>query len=356
MKILFVEADTAAELSTSTHLMRVPAAAISRTGVHQARVIHRDQFLKEPVDLWPDLCVFERLLLAPFTEKIKEYKSAGISTLVRFDDAYHLLPSYISSAALWRKSLVGVPQPNGSLAAAKMDISAMKQFREGLGVCDAASTPSRLLCQDYERFAKKMFYLPNYVDLGNPAWTEPKPKHEGIIIGWGSGGTHKQSVRDSSLLPALSIICRKYPEVKIMICGHEEWVKKQVANRVSEDQLITQGWVPNEEWPRTVAKFDIGLAPLAGAYDDRRSSVKVQDYAILGIPFVCSDRPPYRDVQGGIRVTNKTKNWVRAIRSIIERESTRERLSSFGLRWGRTRGISQNISKYLNMMTEVLKE
>ena len=356
MKVLFVAADTEQEWSTSGWLCAIPAAAISRTGKHSARVIHRNEFLKEDITEIPDIIMFERLLLKPFVDKIREYQAAGSRVIARFDDNYALLPAYIASHALWRQSLVGIKNKKGELQQAKMDISAMKQFREGLGVCDAASTPSRLLCKDYERYAKKIFYLPNYADLGNPAWTEPKPKHEGIIIGWGGGGTHKQSVRDSSILPALSIICRKYPEVKLMICGNEQWAKDQLKQRVSEDQLIFRDWVPNEEWPRTVAHFDIGLAPLAGSYDDRRSWVKCVDYMIRGVPFVASNRPPYQSCRGGIRITNKRKNWVRAIETLLNKKSTYDRLSKIGrdFAWKYT-GIQSHISVYLNVMTEVLK-
>jgi glycosyltransferase involved in cell wall biosynthesis len=124
---------------------------------------------------------------------------------------------------------------------------------------------------------------------------------------------------------------------------------------IPEEQLIFQGWVPNEEWPRAVANFDIGLAPLAGSYDDRRSWIKVLDYAVMGVPFVCSDRAPYSGVQGGIRITNKRKNWIRAISTLIEKESTYKRLSEFGRTWGWRQGIAQHISGYLQMFEEVLK-
>ena len=359
MKILFVEADNEMELSTSVWLCRLPAAALNRTGKHTAMVVHRDQFLQEPVDKWPDVVVFERLLMAPFVEKIKEYQAANIKVIARFDDAFHLMPSYIGgSYALWRQSIVGVKEKEGKLIAAKMDVSALHQFREGLGVCDAASTPSRLLCQDYERFCKQIFYIPNYADLGNPAWTAPKPKHDGIIIGWGGGGTHKQSVADSSILPALQIICRRYPEVRLMICGNEKWVKDRLANDIPQEQLIFKDWVPNEEWPSVVANFDIGLAPLAGSYDDRRSWVKVLDYAACGgIPWVASNRPPYQSCQGGIRITNKRKNWVRAISTLLDKPSTYQRLSEIGYNWARTHcGIQNHINVYLNCFEKVLKE
>ena len=177
MNILFCEADEERELSTSVVLCRTPAKAINRggRGKHQARVVHRNEFLNSPVDTWPDLVVFERLLVTPIIEKIKEYKSAGMPTIVRFDDAYHLLPSYISSSVLWRRSII-LGEKDGRPVGFKMQQSMLKQFREGLGICDAASTPSRLLCQDYERYAKKMYYIPNFPDLGNPAWTAPKPR------------------------------------------------------------------------------------------------------------------------------------------------------------------------------------
>jgi len=355
MNILFVAADEDSEWSTSEWLCAIPAAAINRTGKHIARVVHRNQFLKDPVDPNWDIIVFERLLVSPFTEKIQECQSRGARVIARFDDNFALMPHYVSSAWLWRRSIV-IGEKNGKAVGHKLQESMLKQFREGLGICDAASTPSRLLCQDYERYAKQMFYVPNFADLGNPAWTAPKPKHDGIIIGWGGGGTHKQSIRDSSILPALEIICRRYPEVKLMICGNEQWVKDELAKRIPEEQLIFKGWVPNEEWPRVVANFDIGLAPLAGSYDDRRSWVKVIDYTILGVPWVASNRPPYKSVQGGIKIHNKRKGWLRAIRTLLDKPSTYQRLSETGLRWSRAyAGIQNHCNVYLNMFDKVLR-
>jgi hypothetical protein len=356
VNILFVEADESHELSTSVWLARIPSAALNRTGKVQSRVMHRNQFLRDPVDSGWDIIIFERLLMAPFIDKIREYQAAGVKVIARFDDAYHLMPGYIASFDFWKKSLIGIKSERDKLVQARMDVSALKQFRDGLKICDAVSTPSRLLCEDYRSAAKKMFYVPNYADLGNPAWTAPKPKHDGIIIGWGGGGTHKQSIRDSSILPALEIICRKYPEVKLMICGNERWVKETLMKRVPEEQLIFRDWVPNEEWPLVVANFDIGLAPLAGSYDDRRSWVKVLDYTILGVPWVASDRPPYKSVQGGIKIHNKRKNWLRAIRTLLDKPSTYQRLSETGLRLSRAyAGIQNHINVYLNMFDKVLK-
>ena len=356
LKILFVSADEEHERSTSVWLCEIPAAAINRRGrgKHQARIIHRNQFQKGEFDAgWPDLAVVERLLWKPVIEKIKECQSRGIKVLARFDDNYALIPSYISSHWLWRRSIV-TGEKDGRPIGYKMQQSMLKQFREGLGICDAASTPSRLLCQDYERYAKKMYFIPNFPDLGNSAWTAPKPKHEGIIIGWGGGGTHKQSIRDSNVLTALQLICREFDQVKIMFCGNESYAKEKLKEMVGEDRVITQGWVPTEEWPYTVAKFDIGLAPLAGSYDDRRSWIKVTDYSVFGIPWVASDRPPYAGCRGGIKVKNKAKSWYRAIKTLITRPSTYDKLSRVGKNFSWRLGIDQHISTYLNVFSEIL--
>lgn len=360
MNILFVEADEPQELSTSTWLCRIPAAAINRAGKgkHQAQVIYRNLFVQGQFDIgWPDLIVVERLLVTPINERIKECQSHGKKILARFDDNYALMPAYISSSLLWRRNLIvkGEDKKNKTLLVAKMQQSMLNQFREGLRICDAASTPSRLLCQDYERYAKKMYYIPNFPDLGNPAWTAPKPKHEGIIIGWGGGGTHLQSIRDSNVLTALQLICREFDQVKVMICGNETYAKEKLAEILPRERLITQAWVPTEQWPYTVANFDIGLAPLAGNYDDRRSWVKVLDYAILGIPFVASDRPPYEGCHGGIKVKNKGKDWYRAIRTFIVRPSAVEVKVNAGRTWSWRTGIDSNINHYFNVFEEILK-
>ena len=356
MNILFVEADEERELSTSVVLCRTPAKAINRgcKGKHRALVIHRTQFQKGEFQMdWPDLAVIERLLWKPIMERIKECQATGVKCLARFDDAYHLLPSYVSSSWLWRRSLI-TGEKDGQLFQAKMDVSMMRQFREGLGVCDAASTPSRLLCQDFAHNAKKMYYIPNFPDLGNPAWTAPKPKHEGIIIGWGGGGTHKQSIRDSNILPALRRICSEFDQVKVMICGNEPYAKTRLAQMLPEGRLITKDWVPTEQWPYVVANFDIGLAPLAGSYDDRRSWIKIMDYSLLGVPWVASDRPPYEGCHGGIKVKNKSKEWYRAMRTFITRPSAVEVKINAGKSWAWRTGIDCHISTYLNVFSEIL--
>ena len=356
MNILFVSADLPEELSTSNFLCKIPTEAINRAGrgKHQARMIFRDDWLASPIDNWPDLVVVERLLISAINERIKEYQAANKKVLARFDDNYALMPAYIQSHWLWRRSII-TGQKNGLAVGYKMQESMLNQFREGLRICDAASTPSRLLCQDYERYAKKMYYIPNFPDLGNPAWTAPKPKHEGIIIGWGGGGTHLQSIRDSNVLTALQMICREFDQVKVMICGNEPYAKEKLAEMLPGGRLITQDWVPTEQWPYTVANFDIGLAPLAGNYDDRRSWVKVLDYAILGIPFVASDRPPYTDCHGGIKVKNKGKDWYRAIRTFIIRPSAVEMKVNAGRSWAWTTGIDSNVNHYFNVFEEILK-
>lgn len=357
MKILFVAADTPEERSTSVWLCEIPAAAINRAGrgKHSARVIHRDQFVQNQYDMdWPDILVVERLLIHGVNQRIRECQARGKKVMARFDDAFHLMPAYIQSHWLWRRSIV-TGHKDGRPVGFKMQQSMLNQFREGLGICDAASTPSRLLCQDYERYAQKMYYIPNFPDLGNPAWTAPKPQHEGIIIGWGGGGTHKQSIRDSNILTALQLICRDFEQVNIMICGNEPYAKEKLAEMLPKGRLITKDWVPTEQWPSVVANFDIGLAPLAGTYDDRRSWIKVLDYAILGVPFVCTDAPPYKGCQGGIRVKNKAKSWYRALKTLITKPSKVEMLTNVGKAWAWKTGVDQHISSYLNIFEEILK-
>jgi len=151
------------------------------------------------------------------------------------------------------------------------------------------------------------------------------------------------------------LICREFDQVKVMICGNEPYAKEKLAEMLPEDRLITKDWVPTEQWPSVVANFDIGLAPLAGTYDDRRSWVKVLDYALLGIPFVCTDSVPYAGCQGGIKVKNKAKSWHRAIKTLLVNPGRVKLLTNVGKTWSWRTGIDCHISTYLNVFEEILK-
>ncbi|MGR4875227.1 glycosyltransferase [Pseudoxanthomonas sp. LARHCG66] len=76
-------------------------------------------------------------------------------------------------------------------------------------------------------------------------------------------------------------------------------------------------------WFSGLSGFDLGLAPLmAGRFNDCKSSIKVLDYAALGLPAIASDVEAYRDtalVEGKsvLRVENSPLAWADRINSLM---------------------------------------
>ena len=77
--------------------------------------------------------------------------------------------------------------------------------------------------------------------------------------------------------------------------------------------------MPHNEWPRNLAKFDLGLIPLNGRYDARRSWIKSLEYTLMGIPWVGTKSPPTDELaEFGYQVPNKVEAWEKAIQNIID--------------------------------------
>jgi glycosyltransferase involved in cell wall biosynthesis len=77
-------------------------------------------------------------------------------------------------------------------------------------------------------------------------------------------------------------------------------------------------------WFSRLEGFDLGLAPLlAGRFNDCKSSIKVLDYAALGIPTLASDVDAYRDdllIEGHnvFRVKNSPDAWAERIHALMD--------------------------------------
>lgn len=76
-------------------------------------------------------------------------------------------------------------------------------------------------------------------------------------------------------------------------------------------------------WFSGLSGFDLGLAPLvAGRFNDCKSSIKVLDYAALGLPALASDVEAYRDValvegESAFRVENSPQAWADRIHALM---------------------------------------
>jgi glycosyltransferase involved in cell wall biosynthesis len=85
-------------------------------------------------------------------------------------------------------------------------------------------------------------------------------------------------------------------------------------------------------WLRAQRRWHIGVIPLADTdFNRRKSYIKYLDYAALGVPIICSDIEPYREVarngENSLIVRNTTEAWYQALKQLIDQDGLRDRLA-----------------------------
>jgi len=316
MNIVYVYADSEQEWNCSEWRCAVPARALNRTGRHHAQLLSLVDFATgtpaaraacEPADL----IVVQRNLFGPVLAAMQHWKARDKTVIVDFDDAYSLMPPSNAGYRLWHEGQAQAP--DGTFI--QVSPPPLTQFKWGLRLAHAATVPSKRLADDWRAFVD-VHYVPNYIDLDLYA-APPAEPHEGIIIGWGGSLSHLDSFTGSSILTALQRVCRARPQVQVAICGNDRRIFDRLP--LPAAQKVLRPWVPYTEWPRRLAGFDIGLAPLHGAYDERRSWLKVLEYMVMNIPWVASEGPPYHDLRGyGWLVKNVPSAWERILLDMVD--------------------------------------
>ncbi len=317
MRVLYVYADTPVEWNCSEWRCAVPARAINRLPGHSAELLSLADFARDEPQARElcdaaDVIVVQRTLVGPVLQAIERWKARGKTLIADFDDAYHLMPPTNPSFAFWREGRAlrfdGGP-------AERIDPPPLQQFRAGLRLVHAATVPARLLAQDYSHLTS-VHLVPNYLDLEKYLGV-PRQAHEGIVIGWGGSLSHLRSFTESGVLLALKRVCRDRPQVRVVINGGDRRIFDELPLPRAQKEL--RPWVPYSRWPRQLAEYDIGLAPLFGAYDLRRSWIKPLEYMVMKIPWVATRAAPYEGLAPyGKLVENRPRDWEQALLQIID--------------------------------------
>jgi glycosyltransferase involved in cell wall biosynthesis len=90
-------------------------------------------------------------------------------------------------------------------------------------------------------------------------------------------------------------------------------------------------------WFRQTNHWDFGIIPLElTPFNRKKSFIKFLDYAALGVPAICTDIEPYREVvrdgENGLLVANDTESWYRAMKRLIDSPELRDRLAENAFR------------------------
>jgi hypothetical protein len=329
----FIFADKPGELNTSLFRCAIPFKYLGKAG-YEANLMHYSQI--DYLKLSPTV-LMERIVFPSSNtpDSISILRRAGVEWIVAtFDDAYQVMPdSCGESKAFWDKDR-------------------LMQFKVGLAMCDRVVVPSARLAEDYQPFCN-ISVLPNYHD--DDLWPDlPHKEKEVITIGWGGTDGHLETWKKSPLVPAMKILKKKYGDkINFLMAG-------KVSQYILEQDIacaFIPTWVPIGQWPNVVRSFDIGLAPLSGAYDMRRSALKVIEYGLAGIPFVASNAGEYANISkeyDGARdfLCKTTDDWVSSLSSLVDIGlEERSWVGRMNRRWAENYLMSKHTQEYVDVLS-----
>ncbi len=241
---------------------------------------------------WADVIVLQRTAINLGLKHIRLWRDAGKVIVLDYDDDYFRIPNDNTAYQFWGEGR----RKNGS----KIIPHPIEQLKEGISIVDAVSAPSKLLLKDakLDHGARDIRYIPNFIDLDlmpEPN-TNTNSNNEKILFVWGGSMSHVRSWKYSGILEATREILKHRDNVEFRIFGDGRIMEMidRVIDHNHKHMVKFLPYVPYYQWGRTLQQNgDVGLAPLAGQYDCRRSNIKTIEYKCLGMPFVASKSTSY---------------------------------------------------------------
>jgi glycosyltransferase involved in cell wall biosynthesis len=362
LNVLTVFADSPGEFNCSRFNAIIPSEAINRTGDHKASYFHINQFIENNEETQricsaSDIIIVERNFFQDTLTMMQYWKVRDKTVICIFDDAYNLMHSQNISYRFWTFGEMTAQNESGETKTIIMKPHPLEQFKWGIRIAKATQVVSKALADDWSKYGNT-FVVNNYLPIERYMNVEPLLPHDkdNIVIGWCGSMSHYSSFTDSGVLPALKKMCKRYPNVSILFGGD----KRNYDNlNVPNDQKKFQQYVPPEQWESLVKSIDIGLAPLSGEYDKRRSWIKVLEYMALSIPWIASDYPTYSALKGGdygVLVKNDQWEWEKKLTDMIENYSEyKQKAVDEGYPFALSQSSDNNIRKTLAIYQKLIE-
>jgi glycosyltransferase involved in cell wall biosynthesis len=174
-----------------------------------------------------------------------------------------------------------------------------KQYEDGVGLkilkseqVKAISTTTIFLAEKLKQFGKPVYVVRNKLAKRELRWArearkiylDRTKKGKNVRLGYFSGSvSHNRDF--TTIIPALEIILKRYPQVKLYLVGYldlnDKFYKK------FQKQIIQLPFAPRKKHYQNIAQVDINLAPLEmNDFCQAKSELKFFEAGIIGIPTI----------------------------------------------------------------------
>jgi glycosyltransferase involved in cell wall biosynthesis len=201
---------------------------------------------------------------------------------------------------------------------------AKRTITRTMEIADLVTTTTEYLADRLRVFSDKVAVLPNY--MSEERWVMPRLQNTSkqIRIGWAGSITHVDDMK--IIIDPIFKLCKEFKNIQLVIVGDP-----RVGTLFKGLPVEVMNGVPFEAWPSKLAslRLDIGLAPLRDTPFNRcKSNIKWMEYAIMGIPSVCSptvyqmETDRFDGVYG--QIAENEDQWYRCIKNLIVCSNLRE--------------------------------
>jgi 2-polyprenyl-3-methyl-5-hydroxy-6-metoxy-1,4-benzoquinol methylase len=300
-KVLCVEAQ--ADSSIGEIRFRTPLTTWSARGAGEFRLISMGAIDHRQMR-WSDIVIFQREAPPPIFELASDLKRLGRRVIFELDDLLTHVPPFLTTHA--------------HSVASRADLERMMRL------ADAVSVTTPRLQQKMSRLNRRVLVVPN---CSAPTLITARHDEAGpatLLL------ASSDTVRVDFVAGALARLCAdSTTPVRIVAIGPPGDHLARASIPVERHPLMS-----HEEFKLFVASLDnaIGLIPLDGSeFSGCKSAIKFVDYALAGVPSICSAVSPYTDVvtdgTTGRLVANTESDWHAAIRDLSGSAETRQRLA-----------------------------
>ena len=193
---------------------------------------------------------------------------------------------------------------------------------------DAITTTTQNLADVYSEFNDNIYVLPNCQDPED--WEDiQRPDRElgrPLIVGWAGSSTHYDDLY--LIRRAVKRFLRRYPDATFRVIGTLPDFLKDVRNVELRTDIAKI-----RDWQKKLAylNFDIGLAPVVDRpFNQGKSSIKWQEYSMLGIPTIASNVGDYQEIEQGVNGYKATSEdeWYYYLCKLADDASHRQEIGS----------------------------
>jgi glycosyltransferase involved in cell wall biosynthesis len=294
----------------------VPGHELSKQG-HSVRV--RVGTFDKADMLWADAIVLQRMWDGLSLDLVRWARHHGKLTVYDLDDDLWTIGPENSASTFWQHN----------------SHKATQVIQE----CDRVVTTGEYLADVLREMNHDVRVVPNALPAD---WKHTGEKHDGLVIGWAGGNSHKADML--SVAEALYSVLDERDVTMEVTC---DWLDHPKVQEIEPVDIST--------YHHLISRFDIGIAPLIDDHFNRcKSSLKPLEYAGCGIPWVASRVGPYAaDLthgDGGYLVDTE-EDWRRHLLRLVDDARHRKEMGRRARRWASGWRIDRVSRKWVDVLT-----